>query len=292
MLAWSAAVALPGAELQAADSQTAGTPASEVVIDDQARRNKINEELNDLVDSPVLVPMATLREQLERGAMTAGIVPEAPGDQPLTPTGIYDRVAPSVISIGHVYKCPHCPNWHLNNATGFVIDRNGLCVTNYHVVDQPLDTAESLMAMTFDNRLVPVVEIVAANKADDIAIVRIADPSLQPVALADRAAVGTDVFIIGHPGSRHYTFSDGRVSRRFMSEWAGEKIPMLSVTADFGVGSSGAPILDAYGRVVGIVTRTSPVSAPKPEGGRDYVQMVEKLCVPVESLLKLLNDGG
>ncbi len=63
--------------------------------------------------------------------------------------------------------------------------------------------------------------------------------------------------------------------------------PMLMITADFGAGSSGGPVFDARGNVVGMIAETETVYAD-PDAARDP-QMVFRLCVPAARILALLD---
>ena len=67
----------------------------------------------------------------------------------------------------------------------------------------------------------------------------------------------------------------------------------IAVTCDYAKGSSGAPVLDATGAVVGIVKVTSPVYYETKDGIPSKLQMVWKYCIPSSALLELTSgkDG-
>jgi S1-C subfamily serine protease len=67
----------------------------------------------------------------------------------------------------------------------------------------------------------------------------------------------------------------------------------LTVTADYGGGSSGAPVLNAAGEVVGMVSSTAALLADTEEGKAPEaadVQMVFRDCVSVETMRRLISD--
>ena len=61
----------------------------------------------------------------------------------------------------------------------------------------------------------------------------------------------------------------------------------IEITADYGVGSSGGPVLDMSGNVVGMVSNTQGVYADPKE--RRNFQMNFHICVPAESILSLIR---
>ena len=63
----------------------------------------------------------------------------------------------------------------------------------------------------------------------------------------------------------------------------------MAVTADFARGSSGAPVFNEFGNVVGMVTRTHSIYYNNEGGPDDKLQMVVKYCIPGKSILKLIS---
>jgi len=75
---------------------------------------------------------------------------------------------------------------------------------------------------------------------------------LTPLPLEDEAPVGSRVFVMGHPESHFYTFTEGIVARHFNGQAETGAAEMMSITAEFAPGSSGCPILNERGNVVGM----------------------------------------
>jgi S1-C subfamily serine protease len=109
--------------------------------------------------------------------------------------------------------------------------------------------------------------------------------------------------VLSHPDNAFYSLTEGVVSRYFVYRNQGKATTMLATTAEFAVGSSGAPLLDDCGNVIGMVSSTSSIysgpatmdgegeisgSAPEADSNGD-LQMVMKMCVPSADILKLLG---
>ena len=150
-----------------------------------------------------------------------------------------------------------------------------------------------LAAMTSDGRVFPVKAVLAVSPVADVAICQIdGGDGLQPVALVGDARPGAHVRVLSHPGQALYTLTEGIVSRYFVSREDGKATTVLATTAEFAAGSSGGPLFDDRGNVIGMVASTSAVysGADKPANeGQGELQMVMKQCVPAASILKLIK---
>jgi S1-C subfamily serine protease len=145
------------------------------------------------------------------------------------------------------------------------------------------------VATTADGRIMPVLSVLAASEADDIAIVQLGGEGLQPVPLLADAPVGSKVCAISHPDSQYYTLTEGIISRYCVRTTKGAEVPLMAITADYAKGSSGAPILDECGNAVGMVASTISIYYTNEGGKKDNLQMVLKHCVPAASVLKLIE---
>jgi S1-C subfamily serine protease len=149
---------------------------------------------------------------------------------------------------------------------------------------------EALVAMGGDGRLAPITEVLAADKRSDVAIVRCRGAGFAVAPLAASSTVGAPVLCFSHPDRHFFTLSQGIVSRYFIEPARG--VEMMSITADFARGSSGAPIFDASGNVVGMVANTQSVYYTEHDGQKDNLQMVFKNCVTAKSILRLIKPPG
>lgn len=248
--------------------------------------------------------------QLQRSGCTALLAPVRTTTLDLTE--IYAQCVPGTLVIARIFLCDKCPHWHTRSAaTAFALSADGICVTNYHVFDHPDDDSMLVVADAWGTTH-PVQEILAASKRDDVAIfrVRVDNVPLTPLPLRPGALVGSSVAVISHPGNHFYSLAQGIVSRRAWryrgingdikdlapgddhSEASdGPRLDMLTqvleITADYGVGSSGGPVLDMQGNVVGMASNTSPVYADPKD--RRSLQMNHHHCVPVERILALIQ---
>ena len=128
--------------------------------------------------------------------------------------------------------------------------------------------------------------MLAASARDDVAIFRVAADDLHPLQLAAPAAVGEGVAVVSHPHSLFYVLTQGAVARYCFEKG----VPRMQITADYAVGSSGGPVLNAGGGVVGMVASTQTIYADQQHGQPGHMQMVVKLCVPCASIRKLIKE--
>ena len=255
-------------------------------IDDRAVVASIEQTGGELVTQGETTDNATLQEQLA----SRSVALDPPAEGTLTEEGedLYGRASQGVVVIAGLYLCGHCDKHHANCASGFIIREDGLVVTNYHVVKNADNT--TLVARTHDGRVIPVVEVLAANERDDVAILRLAlqDDPLVALPIAREAFVGERVHAITHPDGRFYCYTSGELSRFFLEpRRRGQGVRRMQITADYAKGSSGGPILNDAGQVVGMVTTTTSVYYHEQDGRQENLQMVFHNCVPYESILDL-----
>ncbi|MGD0508038.1 MAG: trypsin-like peptidase domain-containing protein [Terriglobales bacterium] len=137
--------------------------------------------------------------------------------------------------------------------SGFVIDKEGHILTNYHVIAEARQ-----VEVTLHNRKKYKATIVGTDKSHDLAIVQIKAPDLQPMTLGDSAnlQVGQKVYAIGNPFGLAGTLTRGIVSSiRQVQEPDGLVIEeAIQTDAAINPGNSGGPLLNWHGQVIGINT--------------------------------------
>jgi S1-C subfamily serine protease len=137
--------------------------------------------------------------------------------------------------------------------SGFVIDKEGHILTNYHVIAEARQ-----VEVTLHNRKKYKATIVGTDKSHDLAIVQIKAPDLQPMILGDSTnlQVGQKVYAIGNPFGLAGTLTRGIVSSiRQVQEPDGLVIEeAIQTDAAINPGNSGGPLLNWHGEVIGINT--------------------------------------
>src|SRR5258708_1390785 len=137
--------------------------------------------------------------------------------------------------------------------TGFVIDKEGHIITNYHVIENARQVEVKL-----NNRKTYKATIVGTDRSHDLAIVQIKAPDLQPITLGDSThlQVGQKVYAIGNPFGLSGTLTRGIVSSiRQVEEPDGMVIEeAIQTDAAINPGNSGGPLLNWHGEVIGINT--------------------------------------
>ena len=147
--------------------------------------------------------------------------------------------------------------------SGFVVSSNGLILTNAHVVSG----AQSLTVDLPDGRQLPAT-VVTADSAADLALIRVSATGLTAATLGDSSAVqvGQAVFAIGTPlGEYADTVTGGIISATGRSITVSGEVRgqsedlsgLLQTDAAINPGNSGGPLIDATGKVIGIVTAGS-----------------------------------
>lgn len=269
----------------------AGEP---LVFDDEALEQLFSKNLAAIAQGGGSLDTQSAATELESAAGKKIPLPRCDGPGPVTDSGsLYTQCVPAVVAIGSVYKCDKCGDWHQQGfATGWIASADGLVVTNAHIFEGATD--EVLGVMTHDGRVFPIKGIVASDKLGDAAVFRI-DPgeaTLPCLKFADSAAPGDDVAVISHPSGRFFCLTSGKISRFHRQHTEGEEsTTWMSVTADFAIGSSGGPILNTKGEVVGMVSNTLTAYSEESEESTPSsdVQMVFKDCVPLSVLRGLFE---
>lgn len=149
-----------------------------------------------------------------------------------------------------VYETPS------GSGSGFIWDKDGNIVTNYHVVKDASNITVTLSDMsTWD------AEIIGAEPNKDLAVIKIKAPArvLNPIKVgqSEGLKVGQSVFAIGNPFGLDQTLTTGIISAlgREIKSITGRPInDVIQTDAAINPGNSGGPLLDSSGRLIGVNT--------------------------------------
>jgi S1-C subfamily serine protease len=137
--------------------------------------------------------------------------------------------------------------------SGFVIDKEGHILTNYHVIAEARQ-----VEVTLHNRKKYRAAVVGTDPAHDLAVIQIKAPDLKAAVLGDskNLKVGQKVYAIGNPFGLSGTMTRGIVSSiRPVREPNGASIDeAIQTDAAINPGNSGGPLLNWHGEVIGINT--------------------------------------
>ena len=137
--------------------------------------------------------------------------------------------------------------------SGFVIDKEGHILTNYHVIADA-----QRVEVTLHNRKKYRAKVVGTDRSHDLAIVQIEAPNLTSAVLGDsrNLQVGQKVYAIGNPFGLSGTLTTGIVSSiRSVREPDGMTIDeAIQTDAAINPGNSGGPLMNSHGEVIGINT--------------------------------------
>ena len=265
------------------------TAAEPIVIDDSSMTRDLGEKIGSLVDGEKTTGAKVLTKQLSRKSTALTL----PKPSKKVSTDIYTESVDSVGIIASVYKCGKCDKWHRSGcATCWILSEDGVMVTNYHVFANAEHSGWGVLLR--DGSVYAVKEVLAADKSADVAIFRVEGEGFNALKLGDQPKVGGEVHIIAHPDSRFFTYTAGFVSRYYAARKTKDaaKTIWMAVTAEFARGSSGGPVLDECGNVVGMVANTQSIYYPKKKGSkhlRGPFQMVIRNCVRVADIQKLIE---
>ena len=172
---------------------------------------------------------------------------------------IYEKSSRAVVNISNIavnydffYRAMPAET---GSGTGFIIDKSGIIVTNYHVVENA-----SKLVVTLANSQWPG-ELVGADPNNDLAIVRIKAPAdsydILEFSHSNNIVVGQKVLALGNPFGLRQTLTTGIISAlgRTIAAKNGRKIEgIIQTDAAINPGNSGGPLLDSEGKVIGINT--------------------------------------
>ena len=185
----------------------------------------------------------------------------------LTPEAIYRQDGPGVVQItatsvtqsapDPLNLFPSTPQTTKSLGSGFVLDRAGHIVTNFHVI-----RGAQKVQVSFSGQDQLPATVVGKDRSTDIAVLKIDAHAraLTPLPLgdSDTVTVGDAVYAIGNPFGLTRTLTTGVVSAVQRQIFAPNGVPIdsaIQTDAAINHGNSGGPLIDAAGRVIGVTSQ-------------------------------------
>jgi S1-C subfamily serine protease len=187
------------------------------------------------------------------------------GTQEKSRAEIYEKASPSVVSIMAFNENEQ----EEGQGTGFIIGSDGFIVTNWHV----LSGAHSIEIELLNGDKYKTASLVLEDKNKDICVIKIDAKGLSvlPLGNSERVRVGQEIITIGAPLGLGIQLTPGDISAIREGEF--------QFTAPVSPGSSGSPVFDKKGAVVGIVTKQIP----------SWIAQNINFAIPVNSLVELIE---
>src|SRR5579862_5267168 len=216
-------------------------------------------------------------------------ISEAAGPEKLDPEEqnnieVYHRVIPSVVNITSktvAYDFFFGPVPEEGQGSGFIIDKQGHILTNYHVVGDATQ-----VEVTMHNKKTYRAKVIGRDRAHDLAVVQISAQEVVPAVLGESKSlqVGQKVFAIGNPFGLAGTMTRGIISslRPIRSPEGAYIEEAIQTDAAINPGNSGGPLLNSHGEVIGINSMIAT-------GGSNQSAGIG-FAIPINTAKAVLND--
>jgi len=199
--------------------------------------------------------------------LTEAAGPQTFDSEEQTNIEVYKKGIPSVVNITSTavaFDFFYGPVPQEGQGSGFIIDKEGHILTNYHVIANARE-----VEVTLHNKKKYKATVIGRDRSHDLAVIQITAPNLLPATLGDSKSlvVGQKVFAIGNPFGLNGTMTRGIISsvRPIRTPEGAEIEEAIQTDAAINPGNSGGPLLNSRGEVIGInsmiVTRGSDQSA-------------------------------
>ena len=189
---------------------------------------------------------------------------------------VYHRVIPSVVNITSkmmAYDFFYGSVPEEGQGSGFIIDKAGHILTNYHVVGE-----SSQLEVTLHNKKTYKATVIGRDRAHDLAVIQIKAPE------SKNLQVGQKVFAIGNPFGLTGTMTRGIISslRPIRSPEGAFIDEAIQTDAAINPGNSGGPLLNSHGEVIGINSMIAT-------GGSNQSAGIG-FAIPINTAKAVLND--
>jgi S1-C subfamily serine protease len=197
---------------------------------------------------------------------------------------VYKKALPSVVNITSTemqFDFFYGPVPQQGQGSGFILNKDGLILTNNHVIGNA-----QRVEVTLADKKKYKATVLALDKGHDLALLRINAPGLTPATLADSGGliVGQRVYAIGNPFGLSGTMTRGIISAmRSIRGPEGNPIEdAIQTDAAVNPGNSGGPLLNSRGEVIGITTLIANNGADQSSG--------IGFAIPINTAKAVLDD--
>jgi S1-C subfamily serine protease len=198
---------------------------------------------------------------------------------------VYKKALPSVVNITSTavaFDFFYGPVPQQGQGSGFILNKEGLILTNNHVINNA-----QRVEVKLSNKHTYKARVLAVDKGHDLALLKIDNaPDLTPAVLADSRGltVGQRVYAIGNPFGLQGTMTRGIISA-IRSIRGPEQNPIedaIQTDASVNPGNSGGPLLNSRGEVIGITTMIASNGADQSSG--------VGFAIPINTAKAVLSD--
>jgi hypothetical protein len=139
-------------------------------------------------------------------------------------------------------------NRAISLGSGFFV-RPDVVATNYHVIEGAVDGFAKVLG---NSSIYHIESVVGVDQANDLALLKLKGVTGKPLTLADisKIEVGEEIFALGNPKGLEGTISPGIISGSSLRRAGNESL--IQITAPISPGSSGGPVVNKRGEVIGI----------------------------------------
>ena len=198
------------------------------------------------------------------------------------------RCRDAVVVVARMVRMGASNDWVALPATGFFISESGIFVTSSHVIhDQDY---EGMIVLVSDGRVLPVRAVLADDEQYDVAILKAEGGPVAALPLEASGETGARVAVMSHPVGRFFTFSQGSITRRSFQHEGARLQEMLEISAEFGPGSSGAPVVNSRGNVIGWVDALRTWPNPALQGSLPSPTLTFRECGVTADILRLVEQ--
>jgi len=193
---------------------------------------------------------------------------------------MYFYLKERTLVVGKAYDGPY-GGTALTLASAYIVHEDGVILTNYHVIEVVEKmNSKAIFVSDKDGNVYPVTEILSSSQTNDLAVLKIdtAGKKLKFIPFAKEEYVGETIYMMGHPFDNFYYMENGIIARKYISER--DDAIKIAITAEFGQGASGGPVVNKSGQLVGMVSGTMMHYTNRSREHGD-LQMIVKEVVPV-----------